>query len=191
MLLELAKRRKTVRKFRSKDFPMEKIVRCIEVAKEAPSGINKQPWHFVIVHNPEKKREIREACEKSERALHERVRGELKEWMERENITWRKEFLEEAPYLVLVFSDTRAPYSKESTWIAVGYLLLALEEEGLSTVTYTPPPSTDVPSIVNAPKYYRLETILPVGYSRETGGKKERKPVNNVMSIDTFRERFI
>ena len=78
-LLELARRRRTVREFKRDAFPMEKLIKCVEVAKEAPSGINKQPWHFVLVNDPSKKREIRNACEKKEKELHSRVRGELKE----------------------------------------------------------------------------------------------------------------
>ncbi len=186
MLLDLAKSRRTVRKFKSESFPVDKIIRCIEVAREAPSGINKQPWYFLIVKDPEKKREIRRRCEKFERDLHRRVRGELKEWMEKENITWRKDFLEEAPYLVMIFSDIRAPYSRESTWLAVGYFLLALEEEGLSSLTYTPSPAREIAEVVNAPRYYRLETILPVGYPKEGGRKKRRKELQEIMDFDSF-----
>ena len=56
MIIELAKRRRTVREFRRDDFPVEKIVKAIEVAREAPSGINKQPWFFLIVGDRKRKK---------------------------------------------------------------------------------------------------------------------------------------
>jgi len=35
--------------------PVELIAECIEVALQAPSGGNRQGWHFVVVTDPEKK----------------------------------------------------------------------------------------------------------------------------------------
>lgn len=64
---ELAKRRKSVRKFKPDNFDMEVIIECIDVAKEAPSGSNAQPWHFVIVKDEELKRKVREVCERGKR----------------------------------------------------------------------------------------------------------------------------
>jgi len=186
MIIELAKRRRTVREFRRDDFPVEKIVKAIEVAREAPSGINKQPWFFLIVGDRKRKKEIREVAEIYEKISFQRLRGELKEWLEKNGVTWEKKFLEDAPYLVMVFSDARAPYSKESTWVAVGYFLLALEEEELSTVTYTPPSPREIAKVVNAPKHYRLEVIMPVGYPKKETKKKERKGLNDIMAFEHF-----
>lgn len=185
---ELARRRKTVREFRSVRPPLEKVLRCIGAAKEAPSGMNAQPWRFLIVSNEDVKRRIKERCEKNERAFHESVGGKLGSWLKEKGITWKKPFLEEAPYLVLVFSQKDAPFSKESTWLAVGYLLLALEEEGLATVTYTPPMPQSVAEIVNASKNLRLEAILPVGYSDDEKPKHERKSLEEVVSFESFAE---
>lgn len=38
--------------------PMGLIAECIEVALQAPSGGNRQGWHFVVVTDPEKKTQI-------------------------------------------------------------------------------------------------------------------------------------
>ena len=50
--------------------PRQKIERLIALAASAPSGANKQPWHFVAVQNPEVKRQIRLAAEEEERAFY-------------------------------------------------------------------------------------------------------------------------
>jgi len=188
MILELAKKRKTVRKFESGRPPLEKLLRCLEAAKEAPSGMNAQPWRFVVVESQGKKSRIRKICETAEKNFHRSVKGKLGSWLKSKGFTWEKPFLEEAPYLVLVFSRKDAPFSKESTWLAIGYLLLAFEEERLGTVTYTPPNPSDVAKVVNAPNDHRLEVILPVGYPADEKIKYERKSLEEVVSFESFAE---
>lgn len=186
MILELAKRRKTVRKFKKEKPPKYSLLSAIEAAKEAPSGMNAQPWHFVIIEEEGMKRQIRELCEKGERKFYEKATGRLGEWLDKKGFTWEKPFLSEAPYLVLVFADMRSPFAIHSTWIAVGYLLLALEEEGLGTVTYTPPNPREIGSLVNAPKNYLLQTVLPVGYPNDEKPKYQRKNLEDVVSFGKF-----
>ncbi|WP_175059367.1 nitroreductase family protein [Thermococcus sp. 2319x1] len=183
---ELAKRRKTVRKFMPDKPPKEDILKAIEAAKEAPSGMNAQPWHFVIIESIEMKKRIREVCEEGERKFYEKLKGKLGEWLQERGFTWEKPFLSEAPYLVLVFTDVRAPFAVQSTWLAIGYLLLALEEEGLGTVTYTPPNPKEIEELVNAPKHYKLQTILPIGYPNDEKPKYERKKLGDVVSFNSF-----
>ncbi|WP_290597422.1 MULTISPECIES: nitroreductase family protein [unclassified Archaeoglobus] len=185
-VLELAKRRKTVRKFLPDAPPKDIILKAVEVAKEAPSGMNAQPWHFLIVAEPSTKAKIREVCEELEREFYRNVKGELAEWLKERDFSWRKPFLSEAPYLILVFGIARYPYWLQSTWIAVGYLLLALEELNLATVTYTPPKPRKVEETIKAPKNYRLQTIMPVGYSADPKPKYERKKLEEIVSFEDF-----
>ncbi|PLV58715.1 nitroreductase family protein [Thermotoga sp. KOL6] len=184
MLYELAKRRKTVRKFKKEKPPIEDVLYSVKVANEAPSGMNAQPWHFLLIESPQKKKQIREVCEKAEKCFYEKVRGKLKEWLSEKNFSWRKPFLEEAPYLLLVFSQKGAPYSRESVWLAIGYLLLALEEKKLGSVPYTPPNLSEVAKLVNAPESLKLEVILPIGYPDDPKPKYPRNESN--LKIDTF-----
>jgi len=185
-VLELAKRRKTVRKFLSDKPPKEDIMKALKAAKEAPSGMNAQPWCFLIVESDKMKGKIREICEEGEKRFYGKMKGKLGEWLQEKGFTWEKPFLSEAPYLVLVFADVRAPFAVQSTWLAVGYLLLALEEEGLGTVTYTPPNHKEIEELVNAPKYYKLQTILPVGYPNDEKPKYERKALEDVIVFEKF-----
>lgn len=188
MILELAKRRKTVRKFKKENFPIERLLRAIETAKEAPSGMNAQPWRFLIIKSSKMKKKIREVCEEGERKFYEKTKGKLGEWLQEKGFTWEKPFLNEAPYLVLVFADVRAPFAVQSTWLAIGYLLLALEEEGLGTVTYTPSNPKEIEELVNAPKHYKLQAILPVGYSNDEKPKYERKALEDIINFEKFEK---
>ncbi|RLG51865.1 MAG: nitroreductase family protein [Thermoproteota archaeon] len=183
-VLELARRRKTVRKFLSDPVSLMDVLLALEAACQAPSGANAQPWRFVIVTDPNKKRRIREECEKGERKFYSKVRGELKEWLLSKGFSWKKPFLEEAPILVLVFSEKRAPHSTRSVWLAIGYILLALEELGLGTVTYTPSDPKGVLDEVKAPKENRLEAILPIGVSADEKLKEPRLGVKEVSFLN-------
>ncbi len=183
-ILELARRRKTVRKFLSDPVSLRDVLLALEDACQAPSGANAQPWRFVIVTDPKKKKRIREECEKGEKEFYSKVRGKLRDWLLSKGFSWKKPFLEEAPILVLVFSEKKAPYSTHSVWLAIGYILLALEELGLGTVTYTPSNPKGLLDEVKAPKEYRLEAILPIGVSSDEKSKEPRLGVKEVSFLN-------
>ena len=189
MLFELARKRKTVRKFTNDTVRLEDILYCINVAREAPSGMNAQPWRFVIVSDEEIKAKIKEICEKGEREFYRKVGGELKKWLQEKNFSWRKDFLK-APFLLLVFSHIKAPYFIQSTWLAIGYILLALEEKGLSTVTYTPPNPGEVGKLIKAPSEYKLQVILPIGYSADDKEKEKRKDLHEIIYINEWKTQL-
>ena len=65
------KRRRTVREFSDRPIPDEVIRNALLAAGSAPSGANMQPWDFAVVSDPEKKRDIRKAAEKEERAFYQ------------------------------------------------------------------------------------------------------------------------
>ena len=92
------KRRRSVRDFSDQPIPREIIENCIKSAGTSPSGANLQPWHFVVVSNPEIKKKIRIAAEEEEKEFY--TKRAPKEWLEileplgtNEN----KPFLETAP----------------------------------------------------------------------------------------------
>jgi len=174
-LVELAARRRTTRIFARTPVNMEDVLYCVGVAAEAPSGANRQPWHFILVDDPERKAKIRETCEAQEKRYHETVEPSLRQWFKSKGIAWLKPFLIEAPILMAVLSDQKMPYATESTWLAIGYTILALEERSLSTLTYTPSYPENVRGVFGAPEQYRIEAILPIGYSADPKPKEQRR----------------
>jgi len=189
-LLKLAERRKTVREFSKNDVSLKDILYAINVARQAPSGANKQPWRFIIIRENNKKELIRKKCEEIERKFHDRAPEWMKKWMSERNITWKKPFLTEAPYLVFVFADITAPMAVQSVWLAIGYLLLALEEKELSTVTYTPSEIKWANELLNVPNNYRLQAILPIGKIRKGYNykKQPRLPLDKILFYEQYKE---
>jgi iodotyrosine deiodinase len=170
--------RRSVRDFSRDDFPIDIIKNCIKSASTAPSGANKQPWHFVIVKDPIIKRKIRKAAEIEEKEFYG---GRApKEWLDDLNqfgTDWNKPFLEEAPYLIVVFSkkfdinddgtNKKNYYVSESVGIASGLLLAALHNAGLVTLTHTPSPMAFLSDILNRPPSDKPYLIIPVGFPSE------------------------
>jgi nitroreductase len=185
-IYNLAKRRKTVRKFSSRPVDWKEVIIAIKSACQAPSGANSQPWRFLIVTDIETKRRIRKACEQGEKEFYSKVNDELREWLLRKGLNWRKPFLEEAPLLTLIFSEKKAPYSIQSVWLAIGYILLVIEELGLGTVTYTPSITKDVLDVIDVPKDFRLEAILPIGFSADEKTKEQRLKLDEVTYINSW-----
>jgi nitroreductase len=169
--------RRSVRFFSSEPFSFELIENAIRCASLAPSGANQQPWTFVVVKDPEIKRKIREAAEAEERESYEhRMPADWLEALAPLGTDWHKEFLETAPYLIVVFRidfgltqtaegemKTKHYYVQESVGIATGFLLAALHMSGLATLTHTPSPMGFLSSILNRPKNERPFVLIPVG----------------------------
>ena len=175
--LDLMIQRRTVRDFSDKPVPIEIIENAIKTASSAPSGANKQPWHFVIVEDPDVKKEIRIDAEKEEKEFYEHRAPRY--WLEDLNkfgTDWHKPFLEIAPYLIVVFKQSydlgaegkrKNYYVNESVGIASGFLLTALHNAGLATLTHTPSPMGFLEKILNRPKNEKAVLLIPVGYPAE------------------------
>ena len=185
--------RRTVREFSSKTFPIEIIENCIKSAGTAPSGANKQPWSFTIVENKEVKAKIRIAAEKEEKEFY--GHRATKEWLEDLNqfgTNWQKPFLETAPYLIIVFrqiydvneggSQRKNYYVNESVGIASGFLLAALHNAGLATLTHTPSPMNFLGKILVRPENEKAYLLIPVGYPADNAEVPniKKKPFSDI-----------
>ncbi len=96
--------RRTVREFSPEPVPFQLIENAVQAAASAPSGANQQPWRFVAVGDPALKREIRLAAEAEEKENYERrFPPEWLETLQPFGTNWEKEFLEIAPWLIIVF----------------------------------------------------------------------------------------
>jgi nitroreductase len=168
--------RRSVRAFSSEMVPRELIETAIAVAHSAPSGANRQPWHFVAVSDPSLKRQIRGAAEEVEQEFYEGGRAAA-EWLEALAplaTDARKPFLEDAPWLVVVFKQVHGVgedgatvknyYVNESVGIACGLFITALHEMGLATLTHTPAPMRFLNQILDRPGNERPYILFPIGY---------------------------
>ena len=169
------KRRRTVREFSDREVPREVIDECLRAAGTAPSGANRQPWHFVAVSDPGVKKQIREAAEVEEHEFY--TRRAPKEWLDALaplGTDEHKPFLETAPYLIAIFEERygiledgsriKNYYSQESVGLAAGMLIAAVHNAGLASLTHTPSPMGFLNEVLGRPANERPFLLLVVGY---------------------------
>ncbi|MET8357795.1 nitroreductase family protein [Micromonospora sp. NPDC005171] len=183
-------RRRSVRDFATDPVPDGVIEAAIRAASTAPSGANVQPWRFVVLTDPARKRRLREAAEAEERAFYDRRASA--EWLDAISglgTDWRKPFLETAPAVIVVFEIHQGPHSpkpyyvKESVGMAVGLLITALHHCGLVTLTHTPSPMRFLNEVCERPPEERPYVVMPVGYPTPDAHVPDltRKPLDEVM----------
>jgi iodotyrosine deiodinase len=163
--------RRSVREFSDMPVSQEVIEQIILTASSAPSGAHKQPWTFVAIQNPLIKTEIRKAAEKEEyESYQNRMTDEWLDDLKPLGTDWQKPFLEVAPWLIVMFAQTTSIdkkkhyYVQESCGIAAGFLIAAIHNAGLTTLTHTPSPMNFLKKILNRPDNERPFLLLPVGY---------------------------
>jgi iodotyrosine deiodinase len=167
--------RRTVRQFSDRPVSRTVIEECLLAAGSAPSGANLQPWHFVVVTDPEVKRRIRADAEREEREFYEsRAPQEWLDALAPLGTDAHKPFLDTAPYLIAIFAQSygvlpdgrkvKNYYVQESVGIATGILITALHHSGLASLTHTPSPMGFLNEILGRPANERPFLLLVVGH---------------------------
>ena len=183
-------RRRSVRDFSDRAVDREIIENAVKVAASAPSGANKQPWHFVIVETREVKALIRKAAEAEEQEFYNGRAPQT--WLDDLKVfetNEHKPFLETAPYLIAVFLERNTVdedgvkhknyYMPESVGIATGMLISALHMSGLATLTHTPSPMKFLNQILERPNNEKPFMLIVAGY-----------PADDVTVPDITRKEF-
>ena len=176
--LELVKTRQSVRKYLDKPVEREKIERCLEAARLAPSASNSQPWSFIIIDNP-----------KLKEAVAKETFSKL--------ISFNR-FSLQAPVLIILISErpgflnkvAEAIKDKKFCLVDIGitaeHLCLQATEEGLGTCMLGWFNEKRVKGIINIPQSKRVELIITMGYPESNRIRpKKRKPIDQIRSYNT------
>jgi nitroreductase len=154
----------------------------------------------VVVSDPHIKARIRQEAEKIEADFY--ARRAPKEWLDALaplGTDEVKPYLETAPYLIVVFSQSyridrdgrkmKHYYAHESVGIALGFLILAIHNAGLVSLTHTPSPMAFLNEILGRPTYERPFLILVVGYPADDAQVPSiaKKPLEEIATF--FEER--
>lgn len=173
--LEEISKRRSIRSFGTSSIPKKVIENILFAANSAPSGANKQPWHFCAVADKEIKTQIRKAAEEEEYTnYHGRMSDAWLEDLKPLGTDWEKPFLTEAPWLIVVFKRIydvgvngeiqKNYYVNESVGIACGMLINAIHSAGLVTLTHTPSPMNFLQKILQRPENEKPYLLLPIGF---------------------------
>ena len=177
--LDLVNKRYSVRNYKTTPVPQEKIVRCIEAARLAPSACNSQPWKFIIVDNPELVNEVAKAAF--------------------EGLLDFNHFAFKAPVLVLIVSERenlsakfgsivkKKNFSLMDIGIAAEHFCLQAAEEGLGTCIIGWFNEKKVKKILSIPRFKRVELVITAGFSAdEKIPLKKRKSIDEILSCNKY-----
>ena len=194
----LMQRRRTVRDFSARAVPREIIDACLSAAGSAPSGANRQPWHFALISDPAIKYEIRAAAETEEEEFYNNRAPQ--DWLDALaplGTDPDKPFLEIAPFLIVVLAQKflidaqgkklKNYYVTESASIATGLLIAALHNAGLATLTHTPSPMKFLNKILARPSSEKPLMVIVAGYPKADARVPDikRKPLSEIVSVHT------
>ena len=179
------------------------VLRCIELALKAPTGSNGQNWEFVVVKDRERKEQI---GRRNRQAWS--IYGGLGKRMNRGNeamervldaVEWQADHFDEIPVLVVAcLRGSRVPLVPlppfahssyyGSIYPSVQNLLLAARAMGLGAALITLPlwSTTSVRRILGLPASVMPCCIVPLGWPRGRYGPTTRKPVGDVVHLDTY-----
>lgn len=170
-----ADERRSVRNFSDQPVPKEVMENILMTGSTAPSGAHKQPWTFCLISNASLKSKLRALAEEEEKKSYD---GRMsKEWLEDLaplGTDWEKEFIDIAPWVVIVMkrayevqedgSKRQNYYVSESVGLAAGFLLMAVHNAGLVALTHTPSPMNFIAKALERPENERPFLLIPIGY---------------------------
>jgi len=169
-VLDIIRRRRSVRKYKPDAIPDDVLDRLLEAARLAPSGKNSQPWKFILVRDPERKASVAEAC-----------RGQM--------------FMAAAPVIFVACGYPDLSYPKQGNYMkswpidvtcALDHLMLQACEEGLGTCWIGAFEEKDVKRLLNVPEEVRVLALTPIGYPDEVPRDRGRKPLKDILCEERF-----
>jgi len=174
---ELVHKRRSVRRYSSRSVAKEDLLKCLEAARLAPSGCNSQPWHFIVIDQPELRKRV------AERIFS--------------GIYSMNKFAKDAPVLVAVVTekerflasfggqvrDTR--YCLVDIGIACEHLILQAEELGIGSCWLGWFDEKALKEEMKIPKNKKIDIVISLGYSPEDKiVPKVRKSLEEISSFN-------
>ncbi|HRK07877.1 MAG TPA: nitroreductase family protein [Pseudobdellovibrionaceae bacterium] len=153
------------------------IEACIQAAAQAPSGANRQPWHFAVVKSHEMKLQLRDLAEEVERDFYTSEKfANWRDDIQHISTGWSKPHFTDCSHIIVPFMQMRRLgdeitepnyYPKESVGLATGFLLAALELAGTATLVHTPHNMNFLNSLLGRPNHERAFVLVIVGAPRQ------------------------
>lgn len=181
MILDIIKSRQSTRSFLAKQVPRETIGECLKAAQLAPSACNAQPWHFIVVDEPELKNQLCDKIFNGPYAVNA--------------------FARQAPVIIVVVSGVnslmtkiggllrKTPFYLIDVGIAVEHFILAACEKNLSSCWIGWFNEKEAKKFFKIPKNKKVPCIIPLGYALETTREKIRKPLEEIVTYNDYKEK--
>ena len=168
-ILEVLKKRRSIRKYQTKPIEKDKVLKVLEAARLGPSADNRQPCQFIVV---------------TDEAVRERLKA-----------SYSAEWFVHAPVIIVGCVNPKEAWrrrDREEYWkvdaaIAMQNLILAATEEGLGTCWIANFDEKAAKKALNIPKEIRVVAMTPLGYPEEEKGVvSDRKPLDELVHYNKW-----
>jgi len=162
--IELAKKRYSVRDFKNIPVEREKILQVLEAGRVAPSAVNYQPWHFIVVTDEGVKNRIAEA--------------------------YSRDWFKKAPVIIIACGDHSQSWKRRDgkdhcdidVAIAVDHMTLAATDLGLGTCWVCAFDAEKCHKALGLPENLEVIALMPLGYPADKGvPEKRRKSIEDIV----------
>ena len=166
---ELITKRFSVRSYTNQKVDRQIILDILDAARMAPSAVNFQPWHFIVINDPAKLVEFQEV--------------------------YPRNWFREAPACIVACADHRQSWKRKSDGkdfadvdlaIAIDHLILKATELGIGTCWVCNFNAEMAVQILNLPDHIEPIAIVPIGYSTALSPDKSRKPLSEMVHWNKF-----
>lgn len=162
---DLARRRRSVRRYRPEAVPEEVLLQVVEAARWAPTAVNSQPWEFIIVTDPEVKGLV---------GKHSRYMG----------LGWPH--IRQAPALIVVCARRLTPFARDDTMFAAANLMLAAADLGLGTCWIGGFKESVLKPILGIGEDYLLPGFCTIGYPEGDTPPPPKRALEQMVHRDTL-----
>lgn len=170
---ELAINRYSSRKYKDTPVEEEKLIKVLEAARIAPSAVNKQPWHIIVVRDAENRKNL---CK-----------------------TYKRDWLKQAPVILVMCGDHSVAWKRSvdnkyhtdiDVSIATDHITLAATELGLATCWVCNFDVKKCAGLFGLPEHIEPIALIPLGYPADepdlTRHTSKRKSLREIVHWETF-----
>lgn len=168
-LLELAKKRYSVRSYLDKEVEKEKLLQVLEAGRLAPSAVNFQPVHFIVITEEQEKQKLYEV--------------------------YQRGWIKEAPVIIVACGDHRTSWKRKDgkdhcdidVAIAVDHMSLAAVDLGLGTCWVCAFDAKLCHELLGLPDYLEASVLIPLGYPKgDRITQATRKNIEELVSWERY-----
>ncbi|MEL7564609.1 MAG: nitroreductase family protein [Dehalobacterium sp.] len=170
--LNLAKERFSVRSYKDAAVEEEKIMQVLEAGRIAPSAVNFQPVHFIVLRDDEQKKKAA--------------------------LSYKRDWIQKAPVIIVICGDHNKSWRRFDgkdhcdidAAIAIDHMTLAATELGLGTCWVCAFDSMECHKALGLPHHLEVIALLPIGYpDRQADTQRhetQRKRLEEIVSWDKY-----
>jgi len=163
--IELAKSRRSIRRYRPDPVPEELLQQILEAGCWAPSAVNSQPWEFIVVREAQAKKALYD---------YSGIAG----------LKWKQ--LLSAPVVIVLAAKKLTPYSRDDCIFAAQNIMLCAADLGLGTCYIGGFAEEKIRALLGLPTNYIVPGMITVGYPAENPSPPPRRPLSECVHYDVF-----